>query len=676
MNRPTQTICLVSGSHVCSNPRLVKEADALVAAGYRVLVIAGRNYPPNDPFDATILANARWEHVIVDYRSGPRPWVQRVLRRFARLIMRSCPRAPLWLAFRAHHPAAAQLSRAAGRMRADLYIGHTLVGLIAAAAAARKHQARLGFDAEDFHPAETEAAVTLPEERHSIRRIELALLPRCCHMTAASPLIGEAYRHAYGLPPPVTVQNVFPRREAPADPPVDPVARRPVRIYWVSQTIGPGRGLEPMFAVFGCMRTPAVLSLRGSLPADDYADRLRAAARAAGFVGELHFLPSAAPLEMACLAAEHDIGLAVEPPTPPNRQICLANKLYTYLLAGVPIVCTPTRAHRRLAADLGAAALVVDPSQPQQAADELDALLASPDRYRAARQAAWQAGQTRYNWETEAPVLLDSVAAAFRTPVVHPQRRPKELGRRALRLLCAAGLHLRSRELPLAVPGTTLVLAPHADDEALGCGALLAARIAAGLPVQVAYFTDGAAGTRRGSDPAELARLRRGEAQAAMVTLGLPEKHLHFLNAPDGRLMHFTPAERRHWQGELVRLLQQVRPAEVLLPSRADGSSEHEAMFALFAAAVGACGFQPRVLEFPVWSWWNPRFLWRQAASSSQVWRFPSLRGGIAKRALLQHYRSQVTKLGSGQGEPTLSPDFLAAFETTHEFYLESKLPS
>ncbi|MBX3749537.1 MAG: PIG-L family deacetylase [Opitutaceae bacterium] len=676
MNLPTQTICLVSGSHLCSNPRLVKEADALVAAGYRVLVVAGRNYPPNDAFDASILEHARWAHVIVDYQSGLRPWGQRVIRRLARLILRSWPRAPLWLAFRAHHPAAAQLSRAAQGMRADLYIGHTLVGLIAAAAAARRHQALLGFDAEDFHPAETEAAVTLPEERNSIRRIELALLPRCCHLTAASPLIGEAYRRSYGLPPPVTVQNVFSRREAPTAPAVDAVARRPARFYWVSQTIGPGRGLEPMFAVFGRMRTPVVLSLRGSPPASDFADRLRAAARAAGFGGELRFLPPAPPEEMARLAAEHDVGLAVEPPSPPNREICLANKIYTYLLAGVPIACTPTSAHRRLAADLGAAALLVDPAQPEQAANELDALLANPVRYRAARHAAWQAGQTRYNWEAETPMLLDAVAAAFRTPAAASRFRPKELGRRALRLLCAAGLRLRSRPLPLTPRGTTLVLAPHADDEALGCGALLAARIAAGLPVHVAYFTDGAAGGSPESDPAHVAGLRRGEAQAAMATLGLDAGQLHFLGAPDGRVRHFTPSERSHWQGELTRLLERVRPAEVLLPSRDDGSSEHEAMFALFAAAVAASGLQPRVLEFPVWSWWNPRFLWRRVASSNRVWRFPTRQGGIAKRALLRHYHSQVTTSGSGQGEPKLSPVFLAAFETTHEFFLESKLPT
>jgi len=45
-------ICLVSPGHVASNPRLVKEANSLVAAGYDVRVVAGDTAPFVRPLES------------------------------------------------------------------------------------------------------------------------------------------------------------------------------------------------------------------------------------------------------------------------------------------------------------------------------------------------------------------------------------------------------------------------------------------------------------------------------------------------------------------------------------------------------------------------------------------------------------------------------------------------
>ncbi|BCA61167.1 hypothetical protein HMP09_0401 [Sphingomonas sp. HMP9] len=70
--------------------------------------------------------------------------------------------------------------------------------------------------------------------------------------------------------------------------------------------------------------------------------------------------------------------------------------------------------------------------------------------------------------------------------------------------------------------GPWLVLAPHPDDETLGCGAFIASVTAAGGRVHTAFLTDGS-----GSHPdapgwtgTRIANLRHGEAQAALKALG------------------------------------------------------------------------------------------------------------------------------------------------------------
>jgi LmbE family N-acetylglucosaminyl deacetylase len=253
-------------------------------------------------------------------------------------------------------------------------------------------------------------------------------------------------------------------------------------------------------------------------------------------------------------------------------------------------------------------------------------------------------------------------------------RTAKKPARRILRAVCRLGLLLRSRRLALPDSSPVLVLAPHSDDETLGCGALLADTAAGGSMIHVAYFTD-SAGSHRSLpevDVANLAERRRAEAVQAMKLAGIPEGRLHWLGAPDGRLKDLTPAEQSEWRQTLARLLRGVGPGAILLPCRDDGSSEHEAMFRLLVSALPR-EQAPRILEFPVWSWWNPRFLWPQLGRADKIWRHPVAGRAALKRSMLACYESQVRALPPAT-EPSLSPEFLAAFATSHEFFFETKL--
>ena len=91
-------------------------------------------------------------------------------------------------------------------------------------------------------------------------------------------------------------------------------------------------------------------------------------------------------------------------------------------------------------------------------------------------------------------------------------------GRSAARLLLIAVARDDTRA---GFARSCLVVAPHPDDETLGCGGSIAARAANGQRVVVAILTDGeAAATMRASAPDELAALRREEALLAASRLG------------------------------------------------------------------------------------------------------------------------------------------------------------
>jgi hypothetical protein len=171
--------------------------------------------------------------------------------------------------------------------------------------------------------------------------------------------------------------------------------------------------LEQIIAAMGRMKTPAHLHLQGFLH-KGYGRDLDDAAKRAGMVERLHLHEPAVPHQLAHLAARHDLGLALElTGGPPNRELCLSNKIFTYLLAGTPMLMSRTPAQERLAADLEDAALVHDIDDPAGLAACLDNYLTDVQRQRSARECAWRLGQERYNWDFEQHTFLDSVRRAL-----------------------------------------------------------------------------------------------------------------------------------------------------------------------------------------------------------------------------------------------------------------------
>lgn len=402
-------ICLVTSSHIGSNPRIVKEADALQAVGAVVHVIAlviNRNAHLLER-DESVVASKSWQCTCVQANGFVSRLFRKVLKKvghFTYFLGVRNFRALWW----AYNPVIGLLATEVCHQKADLYIAHNLAALPAAWQAAQRHHAKLGFDAEDFHSGELSDAHADTTIKALAQTLEKRYLPDCDYVTAASPGIARAYVQTCGIQEPLVVLNVFPKADGPAGPDACGRAQPRPSLYWFSQTIGADRGLETVVEAIGRSQCHPVLYLRGSL-ADGYQAKLLALADDCGLIDQIIFLPSAAPDEMARLASLYDVGLATEVDTTVNRDICLTNKIFTYLLAGIPILASATKAQKEVAENLEGAIWCYPQGDSQSLAMLMDVLLLNANLLLNSRQLAYSYGQTQFNWDFESIKFINLI---------------------------------------------------------------------------------------------------------------------------------------------------------------------------------------------------------------------------------------------------------------------------
>ncbi|MDZ7813005.1 MAG: PIG-L deacetylase family protein [Ideonella sp.] len=183
-----------------------------------------------------------------------------------------------------------------------------------------------------------------------------------------------------------------------------------------------------------------------------------------------------------------------------------------------------------------------------------------------------------------------------------------------------------------------LVISPHADDEAIGCGGAVLKHVAQGAVVTVVQLTDGRNGCKRLQDPAlpaaERAALvawvrqtRQQEAQAWAAGAGVSA--VEFLEIPDGEVKASSRAV-----ASLKTVLERTQPDLIYLPAITDLLEDHwRANLLLDAALKVAAGAWQQQLLLRCYEVWSPLPANRVADISAE---FPR------KLALLRLYQSQL----------------------------------
>ncbi len=368
MNGPA--VLMAESSDIHHDYRVQKEAGSVAGAGYRVVVYGFHNgwHRPD---------GAAFPYAVRTFPIATRR--HRALRNAS-------------MAF-----SIAVINLIVALSRAKVYHAHNTMFLVGMWLGARLHGGRFIYDA---HEVQWEKGrITAALERHFVRRADGVI--------NVAPGRARACAERYGLPlETFTIVSNYPIVPEAAPPPAPRDARdgRLRLIYSGGFDLSNNR-LDVLLAA---MRDIPSVAL--DLMAFGYRDGeqvMRRLVEEYGLQDRVRFVPLVRPHEVMDAIRGHDV--AVNLLTNPLGHVSIrhpsVNKMYEYLAAGLPILCSDLEGFVAEFADEGAA-VAVDATDPSSIAAGLRTLAADRPRLESMRARAAELARMRYNWRTQEERLL------------------------------------------------------------------------------------------------------------------------------------------------------------------------------------------------------------------------------------------------------------------------------
>ena len=417
-------IVLISGNSLCHNPRVMKAATTLARHGYDVHVLGAWLEADLKARDQAMLAQApfRFEPVLDATLPGYWRTAAHTLRRARRKAANTVYALTGWQSRDQLGYGIGLLLARARALKADLYIAHSEPALYVGWRLMQDGH-RAGVDMEDWYSQDLLADARAQRPLGLLRRLERELLVKGAYATCPSHAMSEALAAAYGGDPPAVIYNAFPAAEQSTIDGMRKDRRNPglPSLYWFSQTLGRGRGLQDLFAGLPLFDRDIEIHLRGRVaPGMNEWIRSQTPER---WRDRVFLHPLVPNEELLSRLAEHDIGFAGEEPYCRSRDLTVTNKILHYLLGGLAVVASDTAGQREVATQASGAVTLYQPGNPAALARALRTLVDSPDGLARAKAAALQAAEQTFCWERQQQILLHSIEAALRN-VRHVARNP------------------------------------------------------------------------------------------------------------------------------------------------------------------------------------------------------------------------------------------------------------
>lgn len=186
-----------------------------------------------------------------------------------------------------------------------------------------------------------------------------------------------------------------------------------------------------------------------------------------------------------------------------------------------------------------------------------------------------------------------------------------------------------------ATTASVLVVAPHPDDESIGCGGAICLHRQRREQVNVVFLTSGERGIHGGSDE-EVRAIRELEARAASEVLGVD--HVDFLRRPDLGLSQDIEGCAQ----DLARVIEARPPRIIYLPHPGEAHPDHAATLPIVREALAKLPAARRALELWAYEVWSPmtRHGWVEDITTVMTLKLRAVRCYRSQLAALRYDRA------------------------------------
>lgn len=407
-------ICILTQSHLCRNPRVVKEANTLAKAGFDVTILTTFTYSNLLVEDLKLIDTDKIKYKgIINMIPGEASKWYRLKQRLVRRIAGEVIGRFRWENILALGYDYKRNLKAAIKENADLYTCHQEMSTVIGCKLL-KRGFNVAFDFEDWysHDLLPDANKTRPIQL--LEKYEKYALQNSTLTYTTSVSIAKAFAEFANAPVPKVLHNVFPWAERDHMDHLlkDRSDRNKLSMHWYSQTLGPGRGIEFIIESLKMVNAPVELHLRGNV-SGEFEEKLRTMFPF-NKGHELHFHSLVPHLELLARIAEHDVGLATEKNTPPSRDLTITNKILQYLLAGIAVVASNTSGQNEVADEAADSVFMYNNGSKEQFADAINALLEDKEKLQKAKEKALAIAEEKFCWEKQEAWLIDWVSEALK----------------------------------------------------------------------------------------------------------------------------------------------------------------------------------------------------------------------------------------------------------------------
>ncbi len=173
--------------------------------------------------------------------------------------------------------------------------------------------------------------------------------------------------------------------------------------------------------------------------------------------------------------------------------------------------------------------------------------------------------------------------------------------RRVLIRTCIRGLSCPR----IIAPRNALIVAPHPDDETLGCGGIINLMSQSAVRLTVLFLTDGESSHQSccGISKEEVGAMRRRLAVQACAKLGVSPEDLIWFGLPDGQISCGNGGGFCGTSNDLLRLIDKIEPDAIFAPHPWEPWPDHRAAGEILKKAVNKYRNPVTVYYYPVWLW-------------------------------------------------------------------------